>query len=243
MRTPDQRPIRDHLFVSSCHIRAADVLEQGRTKETKSRSRPVRVCPMKDTSDVQSVFPSTPCPRCALAFRAPFLSCSMSQGRRRAAGRPAGYLLHRCGRGCRHAHRHTGRRLDPHGLRAIRTTMDGIGTGFSTWCGMSPGSDHIDHAVVSHWHRDHYGNHAALCRRRLTSRTSGIAASRMPCKKMTTVLKRKSPNTARRRRTRLTDPPRGRLVRSRYGRHAAQRQHRHRQPRSDHQHRPAQPAR
>jgi len=22
--------------------------------------------------------------------------------------------------------------------------------------------DHIDHAVVSHWHRDHYGNHAAL---------------------------------------------------------------------------------
>ena len=24
------------------------------------------------------------------------------------------------------------------------------------------GLDHIDHAVVSHWHRDHYGNHAAL---------------------------------------------------------------------------------
>lgn len=24
------------------------------------------------------------------------------------------------------------------------------------------GLEHIDHAVVSHWHRDHYGNHAAL---------------------------------------------------------------------------------
>ena len=24
------------------------------------------------------------------------------------------------------------------------------------------GLDHIDHAAVTHWHRDHYGNHAAL---------------------------------------------------------------------------------